>query len=536
MCAASFLRSGNCTHPTKRHGAPSRTAYAAKLLVFKGLFGESTARTTLTLFVTLQNSAQSLHRFSRKMVSLLLVLIPRKHAWYAAFVGWEIPMRRLAAILMLFSLSPLLRSQTTQAPQSARQALIEMFFGSSVDHLEKHLPDATRKTLKRLDSGNGQNALAEISMFSAMAKAGGVNLQTFETGPVLLSVDQPGKAAEHVEITVERDDLMGDEDQLELALHLTKNGKEESLPFTPRFTFAMKSEADVWRLNEISVTVRVPLADPDFLKNIEDRQRTQVEQMAMWSLQSISTSEKTYYAVQNNYACSLSALAKKGPNGQVFLWDAQLASGRKGGYVYAISSCDASHYKVVAEPAAPDSGQRAFCSNEGGTIRAAANGKAATCLSSGEAVEDERTTAITTVQMDTPQAGSGATPQGSARVVPVNPVPSTTAPHPAASGSASAPQRIRVSQGVSQALIVSKIQPQYPADAKAAMIQGQVAMRVHISKTGDVESVDLVSGDPSLAAAAMDAVKQWKYRPYILNGAPVEVETRVTVVFSLAGQ
>ena len=108
-------------------------------------------------------------------------------------------------------------------------------------------------------------------MLSAAAKAGGANLQTFDSGPTLVSVDQSDKAAEHVEITVERDDLMGDEDQIELALHLTTTGKEQALPFIPRFTFSMKSEADVWRLNEISVTVRVPLADPDFLKTIEDR-------------------------------------------------------------------------------------------------------------------------------------------------------------------------------------------------------------------------------------------------------------------------
>src|SRR5690349_15098676 len=124
------------------------------------------------------------------MVSLLWILILRKHAWYAAFVRWRCFMRRLFAILpVLFPV--LLTAQTAPAPQSARQALIDMFFGTSADHLEKHLPDTTRKTLKKLDSGEGQSMLAQLSMFSAMAKAGGANLQTFETGPVLLSVDQP---------------------------------------------------------------------------------------------------------------------------------------------------------------------------------------------------------------------------------------------------------------------------------------------------------------------------------------------------------
>src|SRR5439155_23289740 len=133
------------------------------------------------------------------------------------------------------------------------------------------------------------------SMLSAAAKAGGANLQTFDSGPTLVSVDQSDKAAEHVEITVERDDVMGgDEDQIELALHVTTTGKEQALPFIPRFTVSMKSEPEVWRLNEISVTVRVPLADPDFLKTIEDRQRAQNEQTTIWSLRTVAESEKAY--------------------------------------------------------------------------------------------------------------------------------------------------------------------------------------------------------------------------------------------------
>src|SRR5215470_19856894 len=311
-------------------------------------------------------------------------------------------MRRLLTFSLLVLLPSLLIGQTPQAPQSARQALIEMFFGGSADHLEKHLPDTTRKTLKRLDSGDGQSMLAQISMFSAMAKASGVNLQTFETGPVLLSVDQPERgAAEHVEITLERDDLMGEEDQIEVALHITKNGKEETLPFIPHFTFAMKSEKDVWRLSEISVTVRVPLEDPEFLKTIEDKQREQNEQMTIWSLRTVNESEKGYAKANGGYACTLAALGKKAANSQG-LWDAQLVSGKKGGYVYAISSCDASHYKVVAEPAIPDSGERAFCSDEGGTVRAAKDGKGTTCLRSGEIVDDKTRIGATAVGVQFP--------------------------------------------------------------------------------------------------------------------------------------
>lgn len=450
-------------------------------------------------------------------------------------------MRRSFAAFLLLLLPALLGAQTVQAPQSARQALIDMFFGSSADHLEKHLPDATRKTLKKLDSGEGTSMLAQLSMFSAMAKAGGVNLQTFETGPILLSVDQPERgAAEHVEITIERDDLMGEENQIEVALHITKNGKEETLPFIPHFTFAMKSEKDVWRLGEISVTVRVPLEDPEFLKTIEDRQRAQNEQMTIWSLRTVNESEKGYAKANGGYACMLSALGKKGANSQV-LWDAQLVSGKKGGYIYAISSCDASHYTIVAEPAVADSGQRAFCSNEGGTIRAAKDGKATSCLSNGEPTEDQAQIGLSAnaAGVDSPRI-AGAAVYGSTEP-PAKPQATQAPAGPqfppvSAAASVAKPVRVRVSQGVSDAMCVYKIKSLYPPKAKAAHVQGDVVLRVSIDTSGNVQSVQLVSGDPLLSDAAIDSVKQWKYKPYILNGTPVSVETTATVKFTLTGQ
>jgi periplasmic protein TonB len=97
------------------------------------------------------------------------------------------------------------------------------------------------------------------------------------------------------------------------------------------------------------------------------------------------------------------------------------------------------------------------------------------------------------------------------------------------------PQRVRVSQGVTQGLLIRKVQPPYPPLARQARIQGQVLLQAEISKSGDIENLRLISGHPMLAPAAIEAVKQWKYRPYILNGEPVEVETQITVIFSLSG-
>jgi len=97
------------------------------------------------------------------------------------------------------------------------------------------------------------------------------------------------------------------------------------------------------------------------------------------------------------------------------------------------------------------------------------------------------------------------------------------------------PRRVRVSQGVSTGLLVTKVQPLYPDDARLARIQGSVVLKAEIDKNGDVEDLTLVSGHPLLAPAALEAVKQWKYKPYLLNGQPVAVETQVTVAFQLSG-
>ncbi len=97
------------------------------------------------------------------------------------------------------------------------------------------------------------------------------------------------------------------------------------------------------------------------------------------------------------------------------------------------------------------------------------------------------------------------------------------------------PQRVRVSQGVTQGLLIRKIQPTYPPLARQARIQGSVLLQAEISKDGSIQNLRLISGHPMLAPAAIEAVKQWRYKPYILNGEPVEVETQITVNFTLAG-
>jgi len=95
------------------------------------------------------------------------------------------------------------------------------------------------------------------------------------------------------------------------------------------------------------------------------------------------------------------------------------------------------------------------------------------------------------------------------------------------------PQTLKVSQGVSQGLLMKKVAPVYPPQAVQMHVQGSVQMLASISKDGNITDVKLISGDAMLARAAMDAVKQWKYKPYYLDGQPMEIQTQITVNFSL---
>jgi len=96
------------------------------------------------------------------------------------------------------------------------------------------------------------------------------------------------------------------------------------------------------------------------------------------------------------------------------------------------------------------------------------------------------------------------------------------------------PQRVRISQGVTRGLLVHRVEPSYPPLARAARVQGDVVLSAVIDTNGNITNLQLVSGHPMLVPAAIAAVKEWRYKPYLLNGQPVEVETTITVIFSLS--
>lgn len=115
-----------------------------------------------------------------------------------------------------------------------------------------------------------------------------------------------------------------------------------------------------------------------------------------------------------------------------------------------------------------------------------------------------------------PDIGSGTRP-----VVPAQP--------PAA------PQRVFRTSSILQGMLIHQVQPVYPPLARTARIQGTVVLAAVISKAGAMEDLRVLRGHPMLVGAAIEAVRQWRYRPYILNDEPIEVETQITVNFTLGG-
>jgi hypothetical protein len=325
--------------------------------------------------------------------------------------------RRSALIFSLTGLFAASAAAAQPAPQTARQALLEMLFSKTPGTFEKHLPQVTRAALHKAGTTSGTPLLAGFSALTSQLSHG-QQLQTFEAGPTLLSFEDP-QARSKFEVTVERDDLRGEEDEIELSFRSFKDGATQTAGAKFRLTLAMKQEAGTWCLNEVSAAVGVSLTDPEFLKGVAAKLTPATtgvgvqpiagglppmtamsgmtvanEASAVGALRTLNAAEVTYVASfpGRGFTCELSDLGGMGAGGgptehQAMLIDPRLASGKKNGYIFALSGCDgtpASRYSVIAMPADPASGTRAFCSDESAVIRFSAAGKAASCGSLGQ--------------------------------------------------------------------------------------------------------------------------------------------------------
>jgi len=317
--------------------------------------------------------------------------------------------------LLLIGMVPYLWAADAAAPQTARQALIEMFLSPTPGTLEKHLPEVTRAAIRKAQNGSTAGMLTSFAVLTSTMQARGQQLQAFDTGSTLVSFEDTRQHTK-LEVIVERDDLQADEDQIEISFRASKDGESQTAGMQPRLVFTMKQEDGVWRLNQITVTLNVSLTDPALLKAITTPVRpalasdaTQAAPITNWSatragneasavsalrtLMIAQTSYATLYP-SRGYTCTLSDLGGMGGadrnEHQAMLIDPRLASGKKNDYRFALSGCDgtpASRFSVTAVPLQSGVGMRTFCSDQSGVIRSSSDPNPASCLSAGQPLQ-----------------------------------------------------------------------------------------------------------------------------------------------------
>jgi hypothetical protein len=300
-------------------------------------------------------------------------------------------------ILFVVACCASLFAKPPASSQTARQALIEMLLAKEPGTFEKHLPQVAKKGLLRANDAAGQEVIRDLtSLWSEAAKTLG-EIQTFDSGPVLVTGDDVHDQR-HMEVIVEHDILTADGDEIELSVRSTVKGKAEPLPAIPRVTLQFVQEKKIWKLNDITVTLRAPLGDPNFVSDLRRSQNPGLENGAIGNLNSLLNAEEAYKDAHpdKGFTCHLSDLASP-PEGSEALpfqpIDEELATGKRNGYVFSVSNCGtppSTMLRITAVPLDRGSELRVFCSTELRDIRFAEDGKASTCLNEGVPIEDRQ--------------------------------------------------------------------------------------------------------------------------------------------------
>jgi hypothetical protein len=313
-------------------------------------------------------------------------------------------MRPICIALVVAGVVSSLGAQTApQQPQTARQALIEMFMSKNPDDFAKHLPDDARQALIHKGETPSTSVVLRIASLGRGMTAQGEHIKTFDVGPNILVSEQPDH--ERIEIGIERDSLMGEQDEIELSVHSYKNGQEEFIPVVPRLIFILQQEKEIWRLTELTVEAHVPLTDPDYLKGVRKEQNEANENAALVRMNTTVEMQKGY-ATQHpeaGYSCALTAFAPQfyqqgTPTDGTAATDGGNAPAdpqgnhESNGYRFSITGCAGTpsmKYRLIAVPTDADSDMKTFCADESGKVRFITTGKPSSCFSSGQNANPE---------------------------------------------------------------------------------------------------------------------------------------------------
>lgn len=353
---------------------------------------------------------------------------------------------RLFAVLAIFSVAVSAQHPTPAPPQTARQALVEMFNGGQ-DAVAKHLTVEVQQLLKQPENSRAAMGLA---MFDSIKSQAGGELQLFETGPVLLAVNEP-RQHQKFEVRIENDDLNADEDTLELSLHLLQDGQEQQDQlgyFSSRLNITMKRQQNVWRLSNIKLGFEVPVGDPEFVKQtfLESPNKTRAagfaevgpasgdgmvgvtpgssdalpeghmtivvsktalppEQMIM--MLGLAESSFAREHADAGFTCSLGELS--GPAKEFGL---EQISATSNGYKINLTGCQgkpAGSFQISLEPVSPGTGGKAYCLDATQNVRVSDDGRGETCLVSGRPQNNMQESG--TIGFDPISAGAAGTPK-----------------------------------------------------------------------------------------------------------------------------
>lgn len=305
-------------------------------------------------------------------------------------------MRRFALLLVIPLAAVLSQAQTptpATQPQTARQALVEMFLGKTPDAFKKHLPQMASKALIHQGDDPATSIVLKISMIVRQMTAQ-AHVETFDEGPTLLvAEEQEGKQTLRTEVVIEQDSLAGENDEIEVSIHIYRDGQTEFLPVIPRINFSLTEEDDTWRLAEITLAAHVPLTDPDYLKGVRKQQNEANETAASMQVRNLATTEMQFAAQhpERGYSCNLADLAFNPDPGDAAAQSAGVSAvNESAGYHFAVSGCagtPAAKFQITAVPLEPDAGMKTFCVDESGKLRFDAKGEGASCLSQGQAID-----------------------------------------------------------------------------------------------------------------------------------------------------
>ncbi len=316
-------------------------------------------------------------------------------------------MRKLC-VSVIVSLAAFVSSTVVQAqtspptppqppPQSARQALIEMFIGKGDNDFTKHLPEDARHTLIRKGESPETNMILRISSIGRQLAGQGEQFETFDTGSTLL-VSEQNDHREKIEVNVERDSLMGEDDEIELSVQYYKDGQLQSLPVIPRLIFTFRQEKEVWRLIEVVAAAHVPLTDSDYLKGLRKQQDEANEAQAKMRLTLIAGAEAGYIArhPDQGYTCSMPTLFARDqaatPGEDNVPFDPGQGTNDWNGYSFALTDCDGNpptKFRVTAVPSDSDAGLKTFCNDQSGTIKFVTGEKVSSCFTRGKPVNSD---------------------------------------------------------------------------------------------------------------------------------------------------